>query len=409
MEITVTIPSLDNIVYVNDLSDLPEPVSGIITLADNTVYEFNSSTVDGGIDIGANRFAIPKNCVIKGQGTFVTTVNSSITDSNTLFTATETDGTFHIRDIMFVFPNGDYTLFDVQNQQQFLVDSAFFISNNAGGSLGKLENINTTLFKSLVSLVGYSQGLQLEGTLNTVFFSQTGCINIGGTPASNYIYTTPTTSIGVILQFEDAISFAPPGTNMIYVDPATSFGVVVGDPNQKLIIKGTTAVGGGSILSGITLDDNRVFSRNNLGLADNKPYASFYFTSKDYTTPDSIGVPLKALGNTTLRYGFGFSHADNQLTYDLSTPSKVHITASALIVPTGTGTNSVSLYIAKNGTVDETSKTRLSTTIDGTFAYTDAVFDVSQGDYFEMWVANETDTDKVIVDNNQSKLTITAI
>ena len=51
-----------NIVYINNLSDLPTPVNNIITFADNTIYQFS-----GIVDIGANKILVGIGSKIQGN------------------------------------------------------------------------------------------------------------------------------------------------------------------------------------------------------------------------------------------------------------------------------------------------------------------------------------------------------
>ena len=113
-------------------------------------------------------------------------------------------------------------------------------------------------------------------------------------------------------------------------------------------------------------------------------------------------------GETAGRGERGFTQQDNQLTYDVPTPIQVRITASAFMIPSGAPPYA-SIYISKNGSVDTTSKATVYLPAEGAFVSTEAVLDAVATDYFEIWVANETDTDKIWCEKDATKLTIVAL
>ena len=210
-------PIMYNRVFVNTLLDLPEPaVGGFITLQDNTLYEFAPGT----LDLGTNKLVCPANCILRGQGTFASLVTSSITSGETFITSTNPGGILHIEGLQFNFSDPNFVLFDCQNLEQLLVTSTFFIGE---GTIGTFANIQTTRFGALCSIAGFSSGLKLDGSLGSTIFDRVGFINIGSSPASPYVYTTSTCTIGILLDFAGCVGLFPTGTTGIYIDPATTF------------------------------------------------------------------------------------------------------------------------------------------------------------------------------------------
>lgn len=388
---------LQNVVYVNSIDDLPQPVGNVITLEDQTLYEF----APGLLDLGTNVLVCPQFCSLRGQGTFVTTILSSVTGGDTFITSTTAGGVLHIEGMQFNFSDPNFTLFALENLEQVLVTSSFFIGE---GIIGRIANVNTTRFGALCSLVGFSGGLELDGTLGSTFFDRTGFVNIGSSPASKYVYTLPTTTIGLWMSFAGCRIIIPSGTIGIEIDPATTFALGY----HKLEIVGCSFDFGGTPVSGITPDNSNAFARANFGVRDSRAYASYYVDTPSATNFVSAGVAVKANGQTTSLGERGFTQNDNQITYDVPTPIQLRITASAFITPANPVTTSVTLYIAKNGTVI-TPGTRVPITTAGVFVSNTKIVDAVATDYFEIWVANESDTNQVTLEDNGTELIAVAL
>lgn len=388
---------LQNVVYVNSIDDLPQPVGNVITLEDQTLYEF----APGLIDLGANVLVCPQFCSLRGQGTFVTTILSSVTGGDTFITSTTSGGVLHIEGMQFNFSDPNFTLFALENLEQVLVTSSFFIGE---GAIGRIANVNTTRFGALCSLVGFSVGLELDGTLGSTFFDRVGFVNIGSSPASKYVYTLPTTTIGIWMSFAGCRLIIPSGTIGIEIDPATTFALGY----HKLEIVGCSFDFGGTAVAGIMPDNSNMFARANFGLQDSRAYASYYVDTPSATNFVSAGVAVKANGQTTSGGERGFTQNDNQITYDVPTPIQLHITANAYIIPALVTTTSATLYIAKNGMVI-TPGTQVYLPPTGAFASVTKVVEANATDYFEIWLANETDTDQITLDQNGTELIAIAL
>jgi hypothetical protein len=419
----VTMPNINDVplnyvVHVNSLADLPEPVGNVITLQNQTLYEF----APGPLNLGNNVLVCPQFCALRGQGTFITTFQSSVTDGDTFITSTNTGGVLHIDNIQVNFNDTNFTLFDVDGLEQLLITGCFFIA--PGGDLGRIANINTTRFGLLGSLVGFSVGLEIDGFCGTVLFDRIGLVNFNSAP--QYIYTTSTTSIGLWMDFAGCKGLFPAGTTGIYLDPATQFNAfnILPSGDHKFKIIGCDFDGGGLVFDGVTFDNPIIFNRANHGVEDSRASASYYFTTSSPTNfldsapapmPLPPESPVKANGQTTLISSRGFIHNDNQLTYNVRTPIRVQITAVAYLTPTDGSTTSVSLFIAKNGVVIPNSECRVYTTDKGALAVCMTETTCSYNsppalpDSFELYISNNTNADPVTVEIKSSKMSIVAL
>ena len=388
---------LQNVVYVNSMDDLmPYLVGDEFILDDWKVYEFAPNI----FTFGAYKIVCPAMCVLKGQGTFITVIASELTAGD-FITATETGGSLHIEGIQFTFSDPGCSVFNVDGLEQLLVTSSFFIGEC---TIGTLANVQTIRFGTLCSLVGFSAGLALDGNFGTVIIDRAGLINIGSSPAPKFIYTLPTTVIGLWLSIAGCKCIIPSGTIAFDIDFATTFSLGY----HKFEIFACSFDFGGTALSGITPNNSNAFARANFGVRDSKAYASCYVDTPSATNFVSAGVAVKANGQTTSLGERDFTQNDNQITYDVPTPIQLHITANAFITPANPATTAVTLYIAKNGTVI-TPGTRVPITTAGVFVSNTKVVDAVATDYFEIWVANESDTNQVTLEDNGTELIAVAL
>lgn len=136
-ENTVEVDKLSSHIIVKRLSDFPTPVSGVITLANNTTYEIN-----GTVDIGVNRIV----CGIKNSFVGVDRVNDKLLSTTTgiMFDMDGTSGSksnILFSDITIGAVNG--TLLNVisssQNQAVGMINVTIAATNN----LGVMNNIST--------------------------------------------------------------------------------------------------------------------------------------------------------------------------------------------------------------------------------------------------------------------------
>ena len=135
------------------------------------------------------------------------------------------------------------------------------------------------------------------------------------------------------------------------------------------------------------------------------PHGSLYLTVTASTdvSGDVAGTFFKAAGTTTLSgspYLLSMP-ANNRLQYDGDKTRHFHIAASISMSCTGAGQD-VQVAIAKNGVVDTgsivTRKTSNANDIGSTAVHAD--FEMSQGDYLELWVANTTNNANAITIEN---------
>ena len=131
-----------------------------------------------------------------------------------------------------------------------------------------------------------------------------------------------------------------------------------------------------------------------------QPYGSFSTATASATTIAVAGTYYKMAGTTQVGNVRQMSMPSNgRLQYDGVSPRHFHIAVSVSMT-TSNVNNIVGLKIAKNGTVlDDTIVRRFVSTgtdVGSTAVHGDVA--LSNGDYLELFVTNETDTDSVTVE-----------
>jgi hypothetical protein len=168
---------LNNVVLVNSVSDLPAPSGGTITLAANTVYEFNT----GSFNIGTNYLTVSDGTVIEGQSSF----NTSIVYTGTGGALRGTDVNFAARQIAFASPAGRVLDFTNVAQTKNISLQNCAISSQTLASIITGYNIIFFAQTRFISCVG---GITLTNNLGVAF----EFVVFNNTNSGTYITLTPT-------------------------------------------------------------------------------------------------------------------------------------------------------------------------------------------------------------------------
>lgn len=184
-----------NTVNVSDLSDLPAPVSGVITLVDSTIYIFT-----GNVDIGANRLVVGSDNLITGRYAEL----DSITSTTAGAIITTTNNSFKVKDLRINATSS--TGLDLNGTSAENVLFARFTL--VAGSLGSCNDysvfdVNQANFVSLgggITLSGAMFAVSLQGG---AFYSESGIgLDLNGLTAdiiqiSRMYFNNNNSSIGI--------------------------------------------------------------------------------------------------------------------------------------------------------------------------------------------------------------------
>lgn len=397
---------LERVVVVNNVSDLPEPVLTAggyqITLEENVVYEFGA----GMIDLGDNHFVITNGVKLRGQGLMKTALTTQLTTGIVFTCAGDNSSAVEFEHFQFLCSESDVQLFDISFAQRVCFTSSFWF--HVGG-IGRFENIDTLRADSTSAFVGFSAPMRMYGVNGAFILDRTGLINVNETPSPYIIYLEEGCQFNNIFQVAGCIVLGFAGTVGIGKHPSVTF-TIFGIGSEESVYSGFNQFRGGlAPLENFEsdIDSGVVKSRFNFGLRDTNILGSLYFNNPIYTGFSGVDSPAKAEGETTPRLLHGFGHAYNQLTYTLSNPIRCTVSAQAFIQ--GTAGDNITMYIAKNGNIDYDSACQLQLPTDGIMFATDGIYDVGAGDYFEIWLENNSTSDKAIVKHKASFLSVKQI
>ena len=327
---------LNNQVVINRLEDFPEPVGGVITLEDNTDYVIGDSNVD----VGVNRFVVGVNCVITGSPGPSVLLSSTTGD---LFTGTDVN-LFTIRDCVVSASNATILNFTDSVSPRTSIISVNNSEIRLAAKLAEMEDIRGLVVDG--TLINSSdQGIEMIG-FNTAVRIRDSVF--GTTSATSKAIDFGTSTQDVILLTENT-----------FIGPSGSIGisglVSSGNINSGNIarVSGSEFLGAITTLENITVDDIRWSFESNAAIADSNPDAMLTLNSNAAATPISAAnTPVKVVGSwTTERLSQFSSDATGRVTYLGERPLTTPIDATLSVETAGFGTDSVTAYIALNGTI----------------------------------------------------------
>ena len=179
-------------------------------------------------------------------------------------------------------------------------------------------------------------------------------------------------------------------------------GATIGD--EKYILDTVNFSGGGTYTSGVTYTDNKALFVNCVGLTNTSTKGLMYMLNN--TTNTSIGISnvntwVKAAGTTTAGTNSKFTHTTNRLTYNGAFTNSFLVTVNAT-VRSGSSNQSISIGVAKNGTIIDESEgiIRTGTSNVEMGGSTQAVLEMTTNDYVELFVRNTNSPDVRVTDFN---------
>lgn len=369
-------------VFVFTILDLPTAVSNVITLEDNITY-FITKTIDlagarlvGGVNsviIGGSS----ENCILKSTGlssstALITSVYSlpirNITITHGTALNLDGDGTTTALDWFGVNFTDCATVGTIKDYTNFVMsDSAFLNSGNLtfDGTIGTIGISN-----SLFDCTSTSTALILPSTLTV-------------SRRFRIIYSS-----FVVLSGETGIS----------VDASASIG------DEKYILDTVNFSGGGTYTSGVTYTDNKALFVNCVGITNTSTKGFMYMLNNSTNTTigiSNVNTWVKADGTTTSGTNSKFTHTTNRLTYNGAFTNSFLVTVNAT-VRSGGSNQSISIGVAKNGTIIDESEgiIRTGTSNVEMGGSTQAVLEMASTDYVELYVRNTSSTDIRVTDFN---------
>jgi len=370
---------LTYLIFVESPADLPAPVAGVITLLDNVTY-FITTVIDltgDRIVAGINTTIIggsSENCRIKSTGltgTALITSNYSLPMRNITI---EADVALNL--------DGDATTTALD---------WFGVNFTDCNTVGLIKDYTNVIMSDSAFL--NSGNLTFDGTIGTVGLSQ--CLF--NCDAAGTVFILPST-LTISRRFRVIYSsfLVLAGETGINLDVAASV------PNDGYILTYCNFSGGGTYLTGVDQTSNKSLFINNIGITNTSNVGHYYMQNNATATTIGAGnqnVWRKAAGTTTV--GLGNSpkwdtSVTNRLTYTGSVTTEFVITVVGSIFTTTTNVT-LGVGVAENGAIQVESAVSVRTpTASVPFAFSvQDIIQVATGDYFEIFVKNETGTTNV--------------
>ena len=364
-------------VVVNSISDLPTAVSGVITLADNTLYLQSDD-----VSISTSRFLMGQNTVYSGIDSLV--VELSYVGTLPLFTFIDATGS--VKDIKITHPNSPLFSFSDSGSNVLRVSDVSYNGSSIGSFGGTNSGMRMTNFSGSSSL----RGISFTGNWRAFLFE----------PSLSSLSSGVFIDLGVATF--DSISVSE--TTLNYAAGSFFLSGVVNSGNINSgglgLIASSQLTGGGTPLQQISpTDSSYVFSHNN-AIRDSKPDGLLSMQGNASATPITvIDTPVLAVGAWVVDETSQFTGTvGGRLTYNADNDVRLPILFSVSLSPVLSTGISMSAYIAINGSIVTQSRRQGTGSANGPTSITlpwQHTFET--GDYVEVWVSNDSNTTNVLV------------
>jgi len=375
---------LGNVVFVNQLSDLPTAAAGKITLAAATTYLFGDS-----INIGTDYLQFSAGTDISSHAAFTAVI--TYTGTAPMLQGADVNAT--LKDIGLNCPNSDlFSWVDTGGGgNSIVIVSDMFVIACQG--VGTFDDINTLVING-ATVIDCTTGVTFLGDSHQ------------GTRLESFsMLSTSTSFIGIDLTGATLKTFFCEG--LILTGGTGSIGLK-GDAGSANIttgfianISGVQFQGVTTPLSGISVDDFRFNFQGNGEVADTMPDALTAFVGNATATVLSVGVPTLVAGTWVEARSSQFTTtAGGRSTYlgerDLVTPIDISV-----VIDPASGTNkTVRAYVALNGAAVIASGIAVNVSSgDPKQISVPWQLKLSTGDFVEVFIENETDSvDATVID-----------
>jgi hypothetical protein len=353
---------------------LPAASGGIITLLDNITYFFTTE-----IDLTGDRIIAGINTTILGGSSENCRIKSTGLTGVALISS---NYSLPMRNITI---EADVALDLIGDGVTTALDW-FGVNFTDCNTVGLIKDYTNVIMADSAFL--NSGGLTFDGTIGTVGFSQ--CLF--NCNAGNTVFTVPSTGI-ITRRFRVIYSSFIVLAGEKGIDIAAAATV----PSDGFILTYCNFSGGGTYLPGVDHTSNEALFINNIGITNTSNVGHYYMQNNATVTTVGAGqqnIWRKAAGTTI--EGLGNSPkwttaVTNRLTYTGSVTTEFVITVVGSVFSTANGVT-IGVGIAENGTIQNESAVSVrTTTLNQPFSFAlQDIIQVANGDYFEVFVRNET-------------------
>jgi len=366
-------PGTTKTVFVYQKSDLPTPAAGVITLADDTEYRFLND-----VSIGTDRFALGENTVLSATDEDLIAV--SYTGAATMMTILDQVSN-NFNGITFNCTSGTFIDFD-----STVGTDSFYMSNcNVNcASFGDFNNVSICFMKES-QIVATTQGMTFTGSCG-LLYAAIELYDLSTAVAAKAIDLG--TSTWNYINLENLV-FNMQGASSYCISGAT------GDANLNSggfgIVTKCHQLGAGTFLENISPFDNQwEFALNTNAVNSNNLCLVTHGGATITISASSTPVIIGATWNTEASHRFTTT-TGGRWTYT-GKGAQLSFTASITGQRAASGSDTYRFYLYKNGVqIANSIVSRIFTNADGNVSLIWAD-DVATGDYYELWVENQTGT-----------------
>lgn len=388
LELRVPGPEL---VFVSDLSDLPAPVAGVITLGTNATYFFTKT-----VDLVGSRLVAGQNTTILGTSSENARIKSTGLVGSALITSA---WTMPMRNITI---EADVALdLDAAGNPDQALDW-FGVNFTDCATVGTIANYGNVIWTDCALLS--SANLTFDGTINTVGINSSLMTGIAG--QTTVIVPATATIVRRLRVIYSAISTPNTGTG---IDFSASASV----PSEGYILDSCNFSGAGTYLAGVTSTSDKALFVNNVGITNTSANGQMYMHGNaTATTVAAANTYYKAAGTTTAGPDNSkFTHSNNRLTYSGAISRQFLVVCSLSFT---SGTNDIcrfGFYASAGGAV-RTGSTALATAniAAGLFGRAESVtmqdiITMSNGQYIEVHAMNTSASTNITVSDMNVTIT----
>lgn len=386
-----------NVVFVNSLDDLPDPVAGVIELDPgiNTTYWFPSVEVN----IGSNVFSITGGSNISIYGMHPQESGITSTSTSALFTIVNSG--LDIEKVILDIPSGSY--FDINNSSgDFCVmTKVIFLRCQNGGEFNDIASVS---FRKCVMLEFSVAGFTFSGACSQLLVngSSSGS-QLGFFGYSNALFDLGTATFDTIQVLGPNRMFMKDGSTFI---SGASGGANLnasgrGEIKDALFIFESGGSNTGVAVTGITAQDDKwEFAGNSFADSTRNTVTAGdgFMTAAETVTITSSGVYEFINGsNWTSDVQAHFTTSTSGIiTYTGLDTMDVEIIATATIEKVGGGSDELCMKIAIDGTVSDKTISCTDNT-SPTSVTSIGLFTITNGQEIRLYVANIDGTSNITV------------
>lgn len=359
----------DGLVFVDSILDLPQQISNVITLADNTAYMFTKS-----LDLNGNRLVCGQNTTILGSSSEIVTLSSTGLVGLALINSSYS---LPMRNITI-------TASIAVNLDGDAVNTAldwFGVNFKNCPTIGTIKDYTNHVWTDCAFIE--AGNLTYDGTIGSVAINS--CLFNTASGQTAFIIPTTCTITRRFRANLSAFIISSGETGINFSSSATI-------PNEGYIISVCNFSGGGTYTTGVDYTDNKARFKENIGIPNSNEISQYYMNaSATATVISATNTPVKVLGTTTnSSITQRFTNTNNRTTY-IGSVTRVFEVRATLSFTSGNN-NRIGCCLAKNGTVLNESKVYATTSGAGASENVtlQALISMGTNDYIEAFIENNT-------------------